>query len=252
MKIKKIRKQGTKYKIILENNDVITTYDEVIIKNNILYKKDINLDLLKNILEENKYYDVYNKIVKYIKIKLRSEYDIKRELSKYDIDDEKIIGELKNSNLINDNLFTKSFIHDKILFSSDGPNKIKSLLLKEKIDLNIIEDEIYNLDKKVVLDKLEKLIIKKINSNTKYTNGILKTKLLNYFINLGYDKSDILYLFEKNKGNGKVNNKDLLENEYNKLYNKYKNKYDDYKLKQVIRQKLYQKGFSSDEILDKI
>ena len=58
MKIKKVRKQGTKYKIILENNDVITTYDEVIIKNNILYKKEINLDLLNRILEENKYYEI--------------------------------------------------------------------------------------------------------------------------------------------------------------------------------------------------
>ena len=192
------------------------------------------------------------KMEKYIKIKLRSEYDIRNNLKKYDVDEDRIIKNLKKHNLINDKLFARSYIHDKILLSSDGPNKIKNSLVKERIDLSIIENEMESIDKEQIIEKLEKLMIKKINSNTKYTNSILKTKLLNHFLNLGYEKNDILYFFEKNKGKSKINNKDILDSEYNKLYNKYKNKYDEYKLKQVIKQKLYLKGFSIDEISSKM
>lgn len=251
MKIKKLKKQGLKYKIILENNDVIDTYDEVIIKNNILYKKEIDSKMLETILNENKYYEVYNALIKYIKNRLRSEYDIKKKLEKYEINDnkkEKILEELKNNNMINDRIFARSYIHDKLSFSQDGPNKIKQALLKEKINIEIIEEEFTSIDKDKVKEKLEKMILKKIQSNTKYTSSILKTKLLNYFINLGYEKENIIYYFDKNKTNNKINNKKIIQKEYDKLMNKYKNKYDEYQLKLIIKQKLYQKGFKIDEI----
>ena len=38
MKISKIQKKNNKYKIILEDNNIIETYDEILIKENILYK----------------------------------------------------------------------------------------------------------------------------------------------------------------------------------------------------------------------
>ena len=66
MKILGIKKQNNKYKIKLEDNITIETYDEVIIKNNILYKKEIDEELKNKIEEENKYYETYNEIVKLI------------------------------------------------------------------------------------------------------------------------------------------------------------------------------------------
>ena len=38
------------------------------------------------------------------------------------------------------------------------------------------------------------------------------------------------------------------EKEYTKLYNKYSKKYSGYELENIIRQKLYQKGFDINEI----
>ena len=248
MKIKKIKKQGTKYEIILENNDKIKTYDEIILENNILYKKDLNTELLNKIIEQNEYYEVYYKIIKNIKQKLKSEAEIKKQIKKYNVDEEKLIKQLKENNIINDEIYAKSYIHDKILLSQDGPKKIKQELQKQNIDINIIEEEINKIDKEQIKEKLEKLIIKKITLNTKYPTSILKTKLLNYFINLGYEKNEIIYLIEKNKTKNKINNKESIEKDYKKLYEKYKNKYDEYKLKQTIKQKLYQKGYSIEEI----
>ena len=47
MKILGIKKQNNKYKIKLEGNETIETYDDIIIKNNILYKKEIDEDVFE-------------------------------------------------------------------------------------------------------------------------------------------------------------------------------------------------------------
>ena len=66
MKINKIKKNGKKYKIILDNGLEIKTFDDVIINNNLLYNKIIDDELLDKINKENEYYDVYNKVINLI------------------------------------------------------------------------------------------------------------------------------------------------------------------------------------------
>ena len=245
MKIMKIQKKNNKYKIILEDNNIIETYDEIIIKENILYKKEITQELKNKIEKENKYYDIYNNILKYIKTKLRSEYEIREFIRKNEIDnitEEKIIKKLKDSKLIDDKIYTYAYIHDRIKFSNDGPYKIKKELLKNKIEENIIDEELYKLDKKEIYEKLKKQILKKLNINTKYSNNMIKQKLTNYFITQGYEKEMIIEIIENNQ----ISNSNIIKKEYDKLYNKYKNKYNEYELEKII--KLYQKGFSIDEI----
>lgn len=247
MKIKQIKKQNTKYKIILENNEEITIYDDVIINNNLLYKKDINEELKQKLLKENEYYETYNNVIKYIKTKLRSENEIRTYMKKQNINNntqEKIIEKLKQTKMIDDNIYVKAYIHDKISFTNDGLNKIKKELEKQNIEQSTIEQEIKKINKKELNNKLEKLIIKKLNNNNKYSENIIKQKLILYFTNLGYDKEDIQNIIEKNI----VKNDSIIEKEYIKLYNKLKNKYEKEKLNYIIKQKLYQKGFNIEDI----
>lgn len=247
MKIMKIQKKNNKYKIILEDNNIIETYDEVIIKENILYKKEMTDELKSKIEKENKYYEIYNNILKYIKTKLRSEYEIREYIKKNEIDnnrEEELIRKLKASKIIDDKTYTYAYIHDRVKFSNDGPYKIKKELLKNKIEENIIEEELNKIEKEEIYEKLKKQILKKLSANTKYSNNMIKQKLINYFITQGYEKEMIIEILENNL----VSNTNILKKEYDKLYNKYKNKYEEYELKKVIKQKLYQKGFSIDEI----
>lgn len=247
MKIMKIQKKNNKYKIILEDNNIIETYDEVIIKENILYKKEMTDELKSKIEKENKYYEIYNNILKYIKTKLRSEYEIREYIKKNEIDkitEENLINKLKDSKIIDDKTYTYAYIHDRMKFSNDGPYKIKKELLKNKIEENIIEEELNKIDKEEIYEKLKKQILKKLSANTKYSNNMIKQKLINYFITQGYEKQMIIEILENNL----ESNTNILKKEYDKLYNKYKNKYNEYELKKVIKQKLYQKGFSIDEI----
>lgn len=249
MKIKKIQKLNSgKYRLHLSNGDKITTYDDVILKYNLLFDKDINLEMLSLLNKETSYFDNYNKAVKYIGIRIRSEYELTNYLRKKmvsDSDIKKIIKRLKDVNLLNDKIFTKAFISDKIHLSQIGPYKIKKELLSHKIDEKLIDEELNNIDDDIIFDKLVKQMTKKINSNQKHSNYILKQKLMNHFINLGFSSEMINDVFENLK---KDDSSSVLNTEYNKLYKRLSKKYKDKELFYNIKNKLYQKGFNLEQI----
>ena len=244
MKIEKIKKNGKKYIIILDNGLEIKTFDDVIINNGLLYNKIIDDDLLDKINKENDYYNIYYKVVNYISKKLRSEKEIIDFLDKNNIlDKNRIINKLKTIDLRNDLNFAKAYISDRINLSNDGIYKIKNDLLKHNIDLGIIDNELSKIDDEIINKKIEKLINKKIK-NSKYTGFKLKYKVVNELINLGYDKSKISEIYD----NLDIKNDDLIIKEYNKLYNQLSKKYQGKELEYKINVKLYNKGFTKEEI----
>lgn len=247
MQINKIVKmKDNKYKIYIDGESIIT-YDNVILDNELLYKKSIDNNLYKKILLDTSYYDIYNKVVKYILKRRRSEKEIRRYLNKFDIsnnDIESIISKLKDIRLINDREYCKAYINDKLYLSKEGINKIKEDLIKEDISIEIIEEELNNIDKELFNERLEKLIIKKINCNKKYSNSYLKQKIVSEMIGLGYNKDIILCILENNL----KSDNNILEHDFNKVYDKLKSKYNGYELENKVKQKLIQKGFSVGEI----
>lgn len=245
MKINKIIKQSkNKYKIILEEKEFIV-YEDLLIKYNILTSKNIDETLLKKIEKENTFYEVYEKALKYLDIKMRLEYELISYLKRsYDIKIvEKVIEKLKKENLINDNKYVKAYINDKIALSSDGPYKIKRDLINKGIDESIIN--IDDIDINLIEEKLRKLIIKYSNINKNNSKSVIKTKVINYFIMQGFDKEMIISIFDSLNIEG---NNDKIITEYNKLNQKYSKKYSGYKLDSTIKQKLFQKGYLIDEI----
>lgn len=247
MKIEKIKKLSNgKYKIQLENKEVITTYDEVILNENILFKKEIDNELLNKINNQNDYYKIYNKTLKYIMTKIRSEKEINIYLDKQNvekIDKEKIIKKLKDNHMLNDKTYLKAFIADKVRLSSDGKEKIKKQLLEQNIDSKLIDEELEKYDEEIK-EKLEKLINKKIKTYYKYSEYIAKQKIKEYFINLGYKIDEIDEVLNKIK----IENTDSIKKEYEKQYNKLSKKYKDKELEYKLKNTLYQKGYKIDEI----
>ena len=194
MKIIKYEKKGnSQYKIYLENGNKLDLYEDVIIKNNLLYKKEIDLELLDKLDIDNKKEDIYNKCVKYISVRIRSIYEIEEYLRKKEIDLEEInnvIQKLIKNNLLNDDIFTKAFINDKLNFTTMGPYKIEQELKKHKIDSSIINKYLYNIDDSIIDNKINKQITKLMKSSKKKAN--LRNKIYMNLLNLGYSNEMIL------------------------------------------------------------
>ena len=247
MKILKYKKIKNKYRVYFDNDIKIDLNDNIILRYELLLKKEIDNKTFDKLVLDNNKEDIYNKAVNYISIKIRSREEIYNYLNKKGYEKEDIvntINRLEKNNLINDDLYIKSYIHDKFYLSSDGLNKIKKYLIDLRLDESIIDKYIEEIDREDIIDKLNKLVDKKIKSNKTYSGNILRMRLINYFYELGYNKSDIEEV---------LNNKSLVDidngiKEYNKLYNKYSKKLEGYELENLIRNKLYQKGYDLNEI----
>lgn len=247
MKIIKYKKVGSnKYKIYFDNDEIVL-YEDVILKHNLLLKKEIDNELLIKINEDNFRASIYDTALKYISIRMRAKKEIEEYLKKkkYDYNDIKeCIDKLEINGHLNDNFFCKCYVNDKINFTNNGIDKIKNDLIRLNIAEDVINECISNIDKNILNEKLNKIINKELRINSKLPIGKLKQKIINRCINLGYNLHDINEILD----NMDIKTNSNIMDDYNKLYKKYSSKYDEYKLKKVIKLKLYQKGYEMDEI----
>ncbi len=247
MKIEHIKKlDNGKYKLTIDGKDIIT-YDDILIKYNILYKNDITPELYFKIQKDNNYYEIYNKVVSFIIKKRKSKKEIENYLNTFSLDSEdinSIIKKLQDIGLINDREYTRAYISDRLYLSNDGPNKIRCYLINQDIDLSIIDDELSKIDSQEIMNKLEKLVSKKIKSNHHYSSYKLKIKIKYDLSNLGYDVEDINSILN----NYYCNNEEIIKKEYHKYYQRLMRKYSGEELIKQLKVKLLAKGFSANEI----
>ena len=134
MKIDKYEKVGVdRYRLYLSNGEVVDTYDNVILNNELLLKKELDNSVYNRVLSETEFYDKYNLAIKYIKVRLRSIKEIREYLSRKKIEAEDIdliVEKLIDTNNLNDDYFSKCFIKDKFRFTSWGPYRIRQELKK--------------------------------------------------------------------------------------------------------------------------
>lgn len=196
MKIEKYKKiKEDLYRVLLDNGEIIDIYEDVILANNLLYKSEIDQNLLDKINIENNYQLAYNISVKYIMIRLRSINEIKVYLTKKgyskDVID-KVVEKLIKNKLLDDEIFTKAYINDKLNFTNVGKYKlINELTTKMKVDNSVVYNVLESYEE-VWNDRIDKLINKYLKSNKKYRGNTLKNKLYIYLVNLGYDKDKVI------------------------------------------------------------
>lgn len=196
MKIEKYKKiKEDLYRVLLDNGEIIDIYEDVILANNLLYKSEIDQSLLDKINIENNYQLAYNISVKYIMVRLRSINEIKVYLTKkgYSKDlIDKVIEKLIKNKLLDDEVFTKAYINDKLNFTNVGKYKlINELTTKMKVDNSVVYNVLESYEE-VWNDRIDKLINKYLKSNKKYRGNTLKNKLYIYLVNLGYDKDKVI------------------------------------------------------------
>lgn len=248
MRIQKIIKQKNgKYKIVLEDQSSFTAYGDIILEKELLLTKEIDKDILDEIFEDSLFYDIYYKMIRKIKVRYRSEKEIQNLLEEEAISDEikhKIIARLKQNNLLNDDHFIKCYINDRLHLHLDGPHLLFQNLKEYGIDEAKIIDEISKIDEKIFVEKVYKYIEKKVKSNHKYATSMLRQKILESLRQKGYDKDMILGVFESFS----ISDTYIIQKEYEKIFHKVSHKYEQKEWKFQIKQKLYGKGFSVEEI----
>lgn len=240
MKINKFKKTGkNKYKVIFDNTE-LTLYEDVILKYNLLIKKEIDIEEIDEIILENRNYEVYDMALSYIEFKMRSKKEIIKYLKNKGFEDNLInqtINKLESLGLLNSNSYISAFINDKVNLSNDGPYKIKQALLDLDFNENDIDNYLNKIDNSIWEDKLIKIINKKKNIMKSKSYYMFINKMKNYLYNLGYSKEMI---------DEKLSNINYESNALNKDFDKCVKKFKNDKTK--IINSLMRKGYTYEDI----
>ncbi len=240
MKIVKYNKlKNNKYEILLDNNEKIKVYEDVILKENLLWKKEINdIDAL---LKKNKDYEIYDVAIKRLSNHVESvkgihDYLIKKGYSNDLV--QETVDILITKGYLDDKYYAKCYITNQINLSNDGPLKI----IKHLENLNINSD-IYNeyldISDNIWYGRIKKYLDKQVKLNKK-SLYIFKSKMLMNLINLGYEKE----LINDCLSTISISNQDeLRKKEEEKIRKKLGKKYSGDDLERKIKEKLYQKGY---------
>lgn len=247
MKITKFKKTKSNiYEIILEDNSKYNLYDEIILKSNLLFTKEITLEELNKLLKDNNYYELYYNCLKFLKNKMRSEKEIREKFKSYSKNDlDKVIAVLKKNQYINELDYIKAYINDCINLKIIGPYKIRRDLITLGLKENDINDYLNSFSNDIWKEKINKLVLREVNNNHRYNQIQLKQRIMNNLVNKGFYKEDIsdcLECISISIPEG------LYEKEYSKLEKKLSRKYAGEELKQEIKKRLRAKGFK--EIVD--
>ena len=248
MKVIKYKKlANSRYKVYLDDSHELLLYEDVILKYNLLIRKDIDEKLIIEMDKYNQEIDVYYVALNSIKNRFRSVYELRGILIKkeYPIDlIDKAISKLLEQGYLNDRSYCKSFINNQMITTNNGPFKIIRELNEKKVNSEIIDEEISIFSSEEQSSRIRKLIDKGIRSNHNKGGVVLKQKIYNDLKNLGYDVSLINSIISEYEFG---NDLDIAKKEYDKLYRKYSRKYSGDELKYKIREKMYLKGLSYEE-----
>lgn len=247
MKILKYKKISRgRYKLTTDTSELVL-YEDVILKNNLLYNKDITLEILEKIMNENIYYEAYDLSLSFIEKKLRTKKEVINYLedkgfNKRVIDE--TIKKLESVNLLNVRAYVEAYVNDKVNLCNSGPYKIKKELVNLGIDEEEINEYLNTISEDIWLSKLDKIVDKKMVSLKNKSLFMIKNKLNMDLAIMGYDKNminEVLSKLTKNDG-------EAMKKEMEKAYNKYSKKYEGDALKWQIKNHLYRKGYIVSDI----
>ncbi len=247
MKILKYKKgKKNEYKILTDDGEYVL-YDDIIVKYELLLKKEINKKEWDNIIKENNLLKAYYDSLKLISMKLRTAKELKNLLGKKKYlakEIEYAIDRLESEGYLNHQIYIEAYIHDALTLKLVGERKIRSELEKLGFKIDEINKYLSKIDPSIYQEKIKKYILKKLKTNKKSVSEF-KRKIMLDLINKGFNKEDIevfLNTLEIEE------NTQEIEKIINRLYNKYMNKYDLYTTKNKIRQYLYSKGYANIDI----
>ncbi len=247
MKIEKYTKlKSNRYEVLIDGLKV-KLYDDVIVKYELLRKKEIDEELFEEITKYNDKLEAYYKALRYLTKKLRTEKEIEDYLrvdyTQKTVDE--TIDRLKKNGYLNKDIYLKCYLADQINLSNNGPKKIKNSLIKLGYSEEELDERLDSISEEIWLDKIRNSVKKMIAQNKSLSSNKLKEKILYQLSMNGFYKRMIEEVIEESEFK---NTDDILVKEYEKAKNKLSKKYDGYELENKILAKLVAKGFYYDDV----
>lgn len=251
-KISQQKRSSGRFNIFLDDKYAFSISEDAYVKFHIHKGKELSAEEIDTIKEADNVQRAYLLAIHYLSYRMRTESEMRTQLRKKEIVDdviEQVIQRLYDEKLLDDNIFAKTFVQDRMNRSTKGPQVIRRELAEKGISMNSIDEALTNFTREKQIQRAFDWGQKEINKRSKQPlrkrHDQLKAKLLRrgYPKDVVFEVIDLIHI-EVDEDEEFL----LLKKEADKLYNRYKNKYENYELKMRLKQRLYSRGFSLENI----
>ncbi|MBM4765074.1 recombination regulator RecX [Bacillus sp. B15-48] len=216
-------------------------------------KKGIELDDLSitEILYKDDIQKAYHIAIQYLSHRMRSEGEVREHLLKKEKANsviQEVIHRLTEQKYLNDREFSEAYVRTQINTTDKGPDVIKAELKNKKVEESIIDEALVEFPLEVQIEKIILIANKYVNKNSRDSSRIVKQKLEQQLVRKGYSYDVISIASEEMLTKKNIEEEmEALRYQGNKLYRKF-SKLPEFECKQKIKQGLYNKGFSLEQI----
>ena len=189
-KIEVQKRNKERVNIYLDNEYAFSISMELVYKEGLKSKMEIDVEKLKDIADKEGYLKCKNTALRIVERSYKTEKEMRDKLKEKEYTDdqiEKTINFLREYNFINDDSYVKAYINDKL--TSRGRQKIKYDLIRKGIDRNLIDEKLSCIDSDDEKNTALNLAKKKYNSIKKSESDIYKIngKLYRFLMSKGYN-----------------------------------------------------------------
>ncbi len=238
------RKNSGKYIIYIDDKTEYELCEEIILKYELLLKKNITNEKLEQILTENLVWECYYSALKLINKFPKTKKELAHAMKIKGYTEEACefaMNTLETQGYLNDSIYAKSYVHNKIMTTSHGPNRIRKDLDEKGVNEAEREEALTEYTDQIQKEKVEKIITKKIQSNRNKSNSALKRKIQSDLLMEGFQREIITEVIEKINF---AEDRDIAKKEYEKIYKNLSRKYQGKDLEFRVKQKMRMLGFN--------
>lgn len=251
--ITRIEAQKTKgrYNIYIDGEYAFPVDEGVLVKHILRKGSVVSPDFQRQLVAEDNVSKAYSRALHYLNYKMRTEKEVRDDLMKqgYAQQSDVVIEKLLSLNLLDDELYAKSYTRTMAQVNRKGPRVIERELVQKGVSPQAIEvgQAEYTFEEQV--SNAYVLIKKRMKKTHKTSERQRMQKINAYLMQKGFDQSVIAEAFNQAEpGVTEDEEYQALVQQGDKALKRYKRKATGYALKQKVRAFLYSKGFSAEMI----
>lgn len=247
MLVKNVKFVKGMVEIVLDEGNFFISKENYI-ENPITIDSEINELKKDELLEYEMVIKSKEELIKLLNKKALSEYEVYKKLNDRHLKSlhvKKIIEDLKRVGLINDE-FVATINVESLLLKRKGRNEIERVLREKRIDEQVIEKVIQEIDEEVYCDNFDKIILKYCKMYENKSSLLREQLVKNKLKELGYEDNLVRNVIIVSKDNEAE--KDLAKKSIFKIIRNKNIDFNRYENINKIKLKLASKGFSYDII----
>ncbi|KEK22293.1 recombination regulator RecX [Bacillus gaemokensis] len=206
---------------------------------------------LGNILYNEEVQKAYLQAISYLSYQMRTKQEVAEYLQKKETGQaiiSEVVSKLLHDRYINDKEYAISYVRTHSNVNQKGPTVIRRELLGKGVQEVIITHSLQEYSKEKQIENAFAIVEKKKKSYQKHSFLQMKQKLEEMLVRKGYLRDVIQICLEELKDEKDHSQQlEALIHHGNKYHEKYK-KHDGWMYENKMKQALYRKGFSIDEI----